>query len=174
MKVTLALCLAATASAFVPSTHTVSARARAAERTVTSMALEDMVGVGPETGNKVFDPAGLAKLGSDKTLAWYRACELKHGRVAMLATGGWMVQSLGVHFPGYISSSQKLKFEDLGTEPLAAFSKLPDAGKAQIITAILCVEIASELGKPHYTKGGDFVEFDPLGIAKTLTPEQLK
>ncbi len=95
MKVTLALCLAATASAFVPAAHTVSARSRAAERTVPSMALEDMIGIGPETNNKVFDPAGLAKMGSDKTLAWYRACELKHGRVAMLATGGWMVQSLG-------------------------------------------------------------------------------
>jgi hypothetical protein len=78
---------------------------------------------------------------------WYRACELKHGRIAMMATAGWMVTALGVTFPGELSSSAHLKFSDLGTEPLAAFAKLPDAGKAQIAFAILCVEIASELGK---------------------------
>ena len=66
-------------------------------------------------------------------------------------------------------------FSDLGTEPLAAWSKLPDAGKAQIITAIFCVEFAGEFAKPHYTKGGPMPpQFDPLGFGKNLTPEQMK
>ena len=80
-----------------------------------------------------------------------------------------------ITFPGYISPSQQLKFSDLGTEPLAAWSKLPDAGKAQIITAIFCVEFAGEFSKPHYTKGGPMPpQFDPLGFGKNLTPEQMK
>ena len=40
--------------------------------------------MGPETGGKVFDPPGLSKIASEETLAWYRACELKHSRVAMV------------------------------------------------------------------------------------------
>lgn len=41
-------------------------------------------GTGPETGGKVFDPWGLSKIASEETLAWYRAAELKHSRVAMV------------------------------------------------------------------------------------------
>ena len=43
-------------------------------------------GVGQETGNKVFDPLGFSKIASAETLAWYRAAELKHSRVAMVRT----------------------------------------------------------------------------------------
>ena len=46
------------------------------------------------------DPAGLSKEVTPEGLAWYRACELKHGRVAMMACGGFIVQGAGVHFPG--------------------------------------------------------------------------
>ena len=28
---------------------------------------------------------GLSKIASEETLAWYRACELKHSRVAMVS-----------------------------------------------------------------------------------------
>ena len=41
-------------------------------------------GVGPETANKVFDPMGLSALGSPATLKFFRAAEIKHGRVAMV------------------------------------------------------------------------------------------
>ena len=47
-----------------------------------------MEGVGPETGGLVFDPLNFVGTGTDKTLAWYRAAELKHGRVCMLASLG--------------------------------------------------------------------------------------
>ena len=39
-----------------------------------------------------FDPWGLADVGSPETLAWYRAAELKHGRVCMAAFVGFLVQ----------------------------------------------------------------------------------
>ena len=135
-RLTLALCLAS-AVAFAPSG--LPAASRVARTRVS--AVEDMVGVGPETGGKVFDPLGLASMGSEETLLWYRACELKHGRVAMMATAGFMVHSLGITFPGYLSTSQNLKFSDLGTEPLAMLGKIPDAGKGQILFTILCVEV---------------------------------
>jgi hypothetical protein len=34
---------------------------------------------------KIWDPLGLAEIGSDETLAWFRHSEVKHGRVAMAA-----------------------------------------------------------------------------------------
>ena len=68
------------------------------------MGVADMEGTGPETGGKVFDPLGLSKIASEETLAWYRAAELKHSRVAMAAATGWAyVASGGPLFPGYIS-----------------------------------------------------------------------
>jgi hypothetical protein len=42
---------------------------------------------------KNFDPLGLANIGSDETYNWFRAAELKNGRVAMLATTGYLVQT---------------------------------------------------------------------------------
>merc|ERR1719487_3133238 len=68
------------------------------------MGVADMEGTGPETGGKVFDPIGLSKIASEETLAWYRAAELKHSRVAMAAVTGWAwVSSGGPLFPGYLS-----------------------------------------------------------------------
>ena len=36
----------------------------------------------------IWDPLGLAEMGSDETIAWYRHSEIKHGRVAMAAFVG--------------------------------------------------------------------------------------
>jgi hypothetical protein len=47
-------------------------------------------------GNEEFDPLGFAEYYDIK---WMREAELKHARVAMLATVGWLVQSAGVHLP---------------------------------------------------------------------------
>jgi Chlorophyll A-B binding protein len=53
----------------------------------------ELVGGSVETGGD-WDPANLASKASDETLAWYRAAELKHGRVSMLAAAGFIVQGL--------------------------------------------------------------------------------
>lgn len=45
----------------------------------------------------VFDPLGLGEKGD---LIWLREAELKHGRIAMLAVVGFIVNDLGFHFPG--------------------------------------------------------------------------
>ena len=89
MKVAgLVLALAASASAFAP----VSQRSSSA----LSAGLDDMAGGTMPFKN--FDPLGLATLGSDATLAWFRAAELKHARVAMLATTGYIVQATSTLF----------------------------------------------------------------------------
>jgi len=47
-----------------------------------------------------FDPLGFAKVGDEAGFKFLRAAELKHGRVAMMASVGALVQSM-YQFPGY-------------------------------------------------------------------------
>ena len=41
-------------------------------------------GVGEETGGQIWDPLGISEAVSDEAVMWFRASELKHGRVAMV------------------------------------------------------------------------------------------
>mmetsp|Transcript_4847 Transcript_4847/g.6970 ORF Transcript_4847/g.6970 Transcript_4847/m.6970 type:complete len:176 (+) Transcript_4847:292-819(+) len=128
------------------------------------MALDNMAG--NTAPFKTFDPLGLATLGSDSTLAWFRAAELKHARVAMLATTGYLVQGAGFHFPGMLSSD--VSFESLSSmKPLDAWAAVPEGGKAQIIFTIFLAEIITESKGTHYTKGGDLptVVFPPIDFS---------
>ena len=117
---------------------------------------------------KNFDPLNLASVGSEETLAWFRAAELKHSRVAMLAFTGYVVQSQGFHFPGMLSDD--VSFESLSSmKPFAAWDAVPDAGKAQILFTIFVAELASESQGTHYMKGGKtpevvFPKFDFSGV----------
>merc|ERR1711865_201906 len=128
-------------------------------------ALSDMAGyTAPFKG---FDPLELADLGSEETLAWFRAAELKHSRVAMLATSGYLFQAAGFHFPGMLSKD--VSFESLSTmKPLDAWDAVPEGGKSQIIAIIGLSEIISECTGTHYTKGGDYPEiiFPPIDFTK--------
>jgi len=137
-----------------------------------------MEGAMPPLG--FWDPFGLAEMGSDETLAWFRAAELKHGRVCMAAFSGWIVQSAGIHFPGAVDLSGTT-FESLGKDPIAAWAALPDGGKWQMIFAIGFLEFHSELAKPHVMRGGvpgkiDTLItpglWDPVGITKGLSEEK--
>jgi len=115
---------------------------------------------------KTFDPLGLASLGSDSTLAWFRAAELKHARVAMLATTGYLVQGAGIHFPGMLSHD--VSFESLSTmKPLDAWAAVPEGGKQQIVFTILLAELITEAKGTHYTKGGDLptIVFPPVDFS---------
>ena len=126
---------------------------------------------------KKFDPLGYSTIGSDETLAWFRASELKHSRVAMLATTGYIVQAAGVHFPGMLSKD--VSFESLsGMKPFDAWEAVPDAGKAQILGTIFVAELASEAQGTHYMKGGSYptIVFPPIDFsgvsAETLKVKQ--
>lgn len=143
------------------------------------MGVADMEGTGPETGGKVFDPMGLSKIASEETLAWYRAAELKHSRVAMAAVTGWAWVSSGAPlFPGYLSQAQGITFESLGRHGYEAWDAVPESGKFQIIGVIGILELLQEASiKPHYMKGGVPGKvpllWDPLGFSSKLSPETL-
>ena len=77
-------------------------------------------------------------------------------------------------FLRYLSYTKNLQFGDLGARPLDQWANMPEEGKQSIVGAIALLEILTEIKKPHYTKGGEGWKFDPLGIADSLTPEQLK
>jgi len=129
-----------------------------------------------------FDPWGLSVDASPETLGWYRAAELKHGRVCMAAFVGFLVQSAGLHFPGaiYMDGTQ---FADLPADPAAAWAALSDAGRYQIIGFLGFLEFHSELAKPHVMRGGNPGEirpmlknlgggklWDPLGNVASMSP----
>ena len=139
------------------------------------MSLDDMSGSTMPV--KSFDPLGLATLGSESTLSWFRAAELKNGRAAMLATVGYLVQGAGIHFPGNLSHD--VSFESLSAlKPFDQWAAVPDAGKAQIIFTIFLAELITESKKPHYTKGGSLptIVFPPIDFssvdAATLKKKQ--
>jgi len=71
----------------------------------------------------VWDPLGLAKQGSDETIAWFRHAEVKHGRVAMAAFVGWWAVAAGVHFPGQLATG--VDFGSLPTKGLDAWAAVP-------------------------------------------------
>jgi len=171
------LSLVAAPTAFIAPTAFPAPVAQRA--TALQMGVADMEGTGPETGGKVFDPMGLSKIASEETLAWYRAAELKHSRVAMAAVTGWAwVSSGGNLFPGYLSIEQGVTFESLGRNGYAAWDAVPDSGKFQILGVIGVLEWLGEASvKPHYMKGGTPGKipllWDPLGFTKKLSPETL-
>jgi len=145
------------------------------------MAISDMEGAsGPESGGKLFDPLGLSDMASDKTLAWYRAAELKHGRVAMAAFTGFLYQAVGAPlFKGDLTLDGTT-FESLGRDPFAAWEAVPLLGKAQILLVLGAFEFISETAKPHYMSGGTPGKitllgkplFDPFNYLGKLTPQE--
>merc|ERR1740122_731353 len=94
-------------------------------RSCPQMALEQLPGAGPETGGKPWDPMGISEMcpyGSEQ-YEWMRTAEIKHGRVCMAASVGFLVQESGIHFSGYLSkTSTEVSFESLsGMGALAAW-----------------------------------------------------
>ena len=142
--------LSLSSSGFTPAMHIPASAPRCAGPV---MGVESMEGVGPETGNKIFDPLGLADGASERTLAWYRAAELKHGRVAMAGCAGVAWVTAGGNLfapPETLMSLDGTTFGSLGREPFAAWEALPAVGKLQIILVIGASEALSEAEKPHY------------------------
>merc|ERR1712157_145511 len=93
-------------------------------------AFENELGVQAPLG--FWDPLGYTKDGNVENFQRRRQTELKHGRISMLATMGYMTPELTGKFPGYLSPSMGLKFADI-PNGLAALSKVPALGWAQII-----------------------------------------
>jgi len=86
----------------------------------------------------LWDPLGLSSKASPAKFARWRAVEIKHGRIAMMATTGYIAQSC-FRFGGYLSTSANIKFADVpnGIKGLAA---VPPLGLAQILLFIGLME----------------------------------
>jgi len=135
------------------------------------MGVAELPGISTEVGNKVWDPLGLSDKMDESNLNLVRAAELKHCRVAMLATVGWAWTATGTHFEGMLSLHPPVSFADATAtgSPLAAAAMVPGAGIWQMILAIGSLEIYWEKKFPATECAGNF------GVpAVTQDPEKLK
>jgi hypothetical protein len=163
------------ASAFVPSQNAASCTAlKAALPRETVLSEPDTTEFG-----KIWDPLGLAEMGSDETIAWFRHSEVKHGRVAMAAFVGWWAVGAGLRLPGELAYG--LNFADIPSKGLEAWDAVPGWGKAQMLLFAGLIEFHDELfysrRGTHYMRGGtpgkNMVPglFDPLGLSTGKSAE---
>lgn len=87
-------------------------------------------------GDIGFDPLGLSNLWD---LNWLRAAELKHGRVGMLASLGFIVQE-SYRLPGPVSNPELFT---VAKNPIEALSTAPPLGLAQIVGVCFLIELAT-------------------------------
>ena len=140
-----------------------------------------------------WDPFGFAKT-SPEALTWYRAAELKHGRVAMVACMGFIAQSYPLTNMASVPlakaslypklSTVDVTFGDLAAagNPVEQFKLIPTLGLWQFAFVAGMIETYGEFQKPHYLRGGaigrNTLIWDPVGqlirgepITDTLSDE---
>merc|ERR1719188_1964992 len=113
-------------------------------------AFESELGVQAPVG--FWDPVGYTRDGNVETFKRRRETELKHGRVAMYATVGYITPEY-FKWPGYLSPTMGLKFEDV-PNGLAAITKVPSLGWVQIVAFIGVYELF--INKPVGKEPGNY------------------
>merc|ERR1712203_1257770 len=136
-------------------------------------AFENELGVQDPVG--FWDPAGFSSSGDVTAFKRRRTVELKHGRISMLATMGYITPELTGKFPGYLSNTAGLKFADIPSG-LAAIAKVPALGWAQIVAYCGFCELSA--GSEDWKSGtpGDYgfkvlSSSDPAEKEKKLAAE---
>mmetsp|Transcript_15591 Transcript_15591/g.34916 ORF Transcript_15591/g.34916 Transcript_15591/m.34916 type:complete len:209 (-) Transcript_15591:534-1160(-) len=129
--------LSAGSLAFAPPTA-LPARVESSRAAALTMGVETELGAVGPLG--YWDPLGLAKAKPEKFNRW-RAVEIKHGRIAMAATTGYIVQEF-LRWPGYLSTSSSVKFSEL-PNGILALKGTPPLGLAQIFLFIGAMEICT-------------------------------
>jgi len=120
-------------------------------------------GTGGPFPEDCWDPAGLTKGKDDETLRYYRAAELKHGRVAMVACLGWFHTAAGWHPIG--DGAVRSQISD---DPLIAAQQLPIAGWMQVFFTIMCLEwLTTFVCKPPEDK-----PWDVIGVSDLIADEE--
>lgn len=123
------------------------------------LAFEDDIGAIPPLG--YWDPLGMSKDGDVNLYKRRRASEVKHGRVCMLATIGYIVPEY-FRFPGEISKG--VLFADM-PNGLEAAGKVPEATAAGVVAILLCGDLEN---RPYCQEGdrepGDFKNVGVYGI----------
>merc|ERR1719188_889403 len=100
-------------------------------------AFENELGVQAPMG--FWDPAGYCKEGTAADFRRRRESELKHGRIAMIATMGYITPEY-FKWPGFLAPHLGLEFSQV-PNGLAAISKVPSAGIAQWVFFVGLVEL---------------------------------
>ncbi|EJK55037.1 hypothetical protein THAOC_25269 [Thalassiosira oceanica] len=146
MKTSIAFALIGSAAAFAPVQQ---------GRVNTAIAGDarspDGLGVDPGPLD-LFDPLGLVE--DADSFPRRRAVEIKHGRIAMAAFIGMMVQELGITFPGSLDLAGDVPFSSVLDDGMgfAALAKVPTFGLAQIaLFGFLAETVAMPAGE--YTGG---------------------
>merc|ERR1719261_1028991 len=100
-------------------------------------------------------------VGQEASFGFLRQAEIKHGRVAMAAFVGYVIQSNGIHFPWGLTGTTSFGDIAAAGSPPEQWDALPTASKLQILGFIGFLEICSEStyileqsGSKHYMKGG--------------------
>lgn len=184
MKVAAALAmLLGAASAFapvaVPNTRVASP--------LNMAAIDEAFGITVETGNKC-PPLGrwILEDAQPDAIKWFQNAEIKHGRIAMVATIGFMIQKWGIHMPLYLgpdgsnafhpesetawllSSTTGVTFSDVAAAaPLDAIKMIPAAGFLQIFFVagwFECIAYHRQWNQGREILG-DY-GYDPLGFTK--------
>jgi len=118
-----------------------------------------------------WDPLNIGTAGSPELIGWFRHAEIKHGRVAMAAFVGYIVQANGIHWPGNIqmplgavnANLPTVSYADISAAggPSDQWDALPTGAKLQILGAIGFLELWGEAtpaleldGQQHYVRGG--------------------
>merc|ERR1712071_742054 len=162
---------AASAAAFAPF--------KAAQPSTALFAsLDGYTGALPPVG--VFDPLGLAEKATDATLARYREAELAHGRVAMLATigflGGEKVEGSSFLFDSQISGPAITHISQVPTAFWLIL--LVSIGAAEQFRAVAAFVDPKDvpIGQQGLMRADHFpgdIGFDPLGL-KPEDPEEFE
>lgn len=155
MKSAVFATLLASAAAFAP-------QKTASSSTALKGTWDDKIGVQPPLG--FFDPLKLLEDADESDFELLRYQELKHGRIAQLAFLGNIVVLSGARFPGYLSSSEGLKFSDMPSHGMEALTKVPNAGLLQIIFFIALLEIGTSTLEGEFM--GDYTSIVDFGWAK--------
>merc|ERR1719478_1229436 len=100
-------------------------------------------------------------VGQEASIGFLRQAEIKHGRVAMAAFVGYLVQANGICFPWKLTGETSFADISAAGGPPDQWDALPTAAKLQILLFIGFLETSSEStyileqsGMAHYMKGG--------------------
>ena len=129
MKLAIIASVLASAAAFAPS--------KQASSSTSLKAFEDDLGATLPLG--FWDPLGLVADGDKEKFDRLRLVEIKHGRIAMLAVVGYLVQEAGVRLPGAIDLSGT-QFADI-PNGYAGLEAISYAGKLQLFAFIGALEV---------------------------------
>ena len=113
-------------------------------------------------------PIGYTADGDEAAFERRRQGELKHGRISMLATMGYITPEPGFEWSGHLSPSMGIKFADVpnGLETLSA---VPALGWAQIIGYMAFCEVPQDQSPGTKAAEGD-LGWSPEGIRRSEVP----